>query len=86
MAKGRTRGVPDNELTLRQREIALLVADGYTNQGVAEQANIGTDWVKVQLIDIYSRLGIHEGNRRVKLAVRVLAKPEWWKEDLCSGS
>ncbi len=64
-------------LSRREREIAALVADGYTNVQIARHLRIGPSTVKNHTRNIYAKLGIQEmqGNPRVLLA-------RWyWREE-----
>ena len=53
---GRRRTV--EELTVRQREITLLVVQGLSNKEIARQLNIAEDTVKIHLHQVYRQLGI----------------------------
>lgn len=47
------------ELTARQTEVIRLVADGYTNQRIAESLGISPKTVKAHLEKVHQRLGVH---------------------------
>ena len=49
---------PLDLLTKREREIALLVADGKTNIEIARELNLAEITVKKSLSNIYARLGV----------------------------
>ena len=49
---------PLDLLTKREREIALLVADGKTNIEIAKELNLAEITVKKSLSNIYARLGV----------------------------
>ena len=59
---------PLGPLTAREREIALLVADGRTNREVAEQLVLSAKTIEAHLRNIYAKLGVRS---RVELARRV---------------
>ena len=61
-----TRGRP--LLTPREREIALLVADGLSNKQVASRVHLSIDTVKKNLSRIYAKFGVHD---RTELAARL---------------
>ena len=56
------RNIPDNYsnilLTIRELEIARLVADGFRNKEIADQLNISTLTVKSHLTNIYNKLEV----------------------------
>jgi two-component system nitrate/nitrite response regulator NarL len=45
-------------LTVRERQIALLVCDGLSNKQLGEQLNLTEGTVKVHLHKIYRKLGL----------------------------
>jgi len=51
------RGIVE-ELTARQREIMLIVAEGLSNKEIARRLNIAEGTVKIHLHQIYRQLGI----------------------------
>ena len=57
-------------LSVREREVALLVADGLSNPVIAARLNISARTVGAHLNNIYKRMGIHS---RVQLTRLVLA-------------
>ncbi len=63
-------GVPSaaNGLTQREREVALLVADGLRSREVAERLGIASQTVKSHLKTIFDKLGVRN---RVELARRL---------------
>jgi two-component system nitrate/nitrite response regulator NarL len=50
-------------LTKRQEEIVALVAEGFSNKGIAEKLNIGAGTVKVHLHNIFEALGVRSRRR-----------------------
>jgi DNA-binding CsgD family transcriptional regulator len=56
-------------LTARQWQIALLVTEGLSNKGIARKLGIMEGTVKVQMHEIFQRLGIE---KRTKLAMMVV--------------
>lgn len=49
----------NNKLTVREREIAQLIADGYTNPMIAKKLNISEHTVNAHRKKIFSKLGVH---------------------------
>ncbi|MDE3090531.1 MAG: helix-turn-helix transcriptional regulator, partial [Chloroflexota bacterium] len=48
-----------DQLTPREREIAALAAQGYTNQEIADELVIARDTVKTHMRSILTKLGLH---------------------------
>ena len=48
----------ERALTPRQREIAMLVAEGLTNKQIARRLNLTEGTVKLHLHSIYSKTGV----------------------------
>ena len=46
-------------MTKREREIIVLIADGLTNKGIAQQLNIATHTVKSHVHNIMEKLALH---------------------------
>jgi DNA-binding CsgD family transcriptional regulator len=61
--------VPADGLTQREREVALLVADGLRSREVAERLGIASQTVKSHLKTIFDKLGVRN---RVELARRLV--------------
>jgi DNA-binding NarL/FixJ family response regulator len=57
---------PREPLTLRDRQVLTLVADGCTNEEIAARLNLGTQTVKNRLSVLMERVG---AKNRVQLAV-----------------
>ena len=57
------------QLTQREKQIALLVAQGRTNGEIAAQLGLSQSTVKNRLVRIYDKLGV---NTRVELTSRVM--------------
>lgn len=51
-------GTAKPELTVREREIALLVADGLTNKEIGTELRISENTVKTQLKRIFEKMGV----------------------------
>jgi DNA-binding CsgD family transcriptional regulator len=60
---------PADGLTQREREVALLVADGLRSREVAERLGIASQTVKSHLKTIFDKLGVRN---RVELARRLV--------------
>ena len=63
------QGSPADGLTQREREVALLVADGLRSREVAERLGIASQTVKSHLKTIFDKLGVRN---RVELARRLV--------------
>ncbi len=57
-----------DRLTEREQEVAALVAEGMTNEGIAERLVISLATVKTHLVHTFKKLGI---SRRSELAEAV---------------
>ena len=55
-----------NDLSQREKEVALLVAKGETNQMIANDLDISYNTVKLHIASIFEKLGIRS---RVALAI-----------------
>jgi len=53
------RAKPSSPLTKREREVARLVAEGYSNEGVAAHLHISPRTVGKHLSNVYQKLRIH---------------------------
>lgn len=66
-----------DQLTPREREIALLASQGFTNKEIAEQLVIAPDTVKTHMRNILTKLGLHS---KAKLRVYWMNR-DWSKPD-----
>ena len=57
-------------LTSRETEILQLVADGRTNDDIAEIVNVSVKTIQVQLTSVYSKLGARNRTEAVVQAIR----------------
>jgi DNA-binding CsgD family transcriptional regulator len=62
------------KLTTRERETLRLVATGADNAGIAALMSITESTVENHLSTLYVKLGIVDGNRRVKAVLRYITK------------
>ena len=60
------------KLTERQAEVVRLVADGLSNRQIALVLGVNEKTVRTHITDALTRLGISQGNVRVRLARWVL--------------
>lgn len=66
----RTKQDPYNTLTSREREILKLLAEGYSNQKIAEMLVITPKTVEGHKTNLMAKLGIHNRIDLVKYALR----------------
>jgi len=66
-------------LTARQEEIMFLIAQGYTNAGIAKRLRLSERTVEHHIADIYIRLGIDSVD--TECHPRVMAVLSWLKRD-----
>jgi DNA-binding CsgD family transcriptional regulator len=59
------------ELTRRQRELLLLIANGYSNERIARQQGITANSVTEVLTAAYRRLGVADRAQAVAVALRL---------------
>lgn len=57
-----------NELTEREREIALLISKGFSNKAIGEQLFVSERTIKTHLSSIFAKTGVHS---RLKLALLI---------------
>jgi DNA-binding NarL/FixJ family response regulator len=62
--------VEQEELTPREREIVKLIAEGYTNQQIADLLHRSVKTIESHRANILRKLGIHDTIELVKYAVR----------------
>jgi DNA-binding NarL/FixJ family response regulator len=63
----------DNEagpLTNREREVLILIAEGYTNREIAQMLHISPKTVDVHRTNIMQKLGLHNRTELIKYAIR----------------
>ncbi|RFU67941.1 response regulator transcription factor [Bacillus sp. V59.32b] len=72
MAKMRSRNVqlPHEQLTNREMEILLLMAEGKTNQEIADELFIALKTAKVHVSNILSKLEVHDRTQAVIYAFK----------------
>lgn len=58
--------MPIIEMTGREKEICILLAEGLTNKEIAKKLYISEGTVKNHISNVYAKTGIHD---RAKLAV-----------------
>ena len=57
------------ELTTRESEIALLIAQAHSNKEISRALNIAPGTVKMHLANIYQKLGV---DGRIQLALHII--------------
>jgi DNA-binding NarL/FixJ family response regulator len=77
IANVKTRLIPKKEgmtlLSPREQEVVCLVAEGMSNQDIANQLKLGEHTVRNYLFHIFDKLGL---SSRVELALYALSQPE----------
>jgi len=63
-------GVPATALTERQREIVALIAEGLTNQAMADRLGLARALVSQHVADILWRLGVTSRNEIAVWAIK----------------
>ncbi len=58
-----------NGITERQWDVWKLVADGLTNHEIATELNWGSTVIGYELFQLYKKLRVSEGSKRVKLVL-----------------
>ncbi|MBP7479096.1 MAG: response regulator transcription factor [Spirochaetaceae bacterium] len=56
------------ELTTREKEIALLLINGYGNEQIAEKLNLAIQTVRNQVSNIYFKLGVKDRFEMIRLS------------------
>jgi DNA-binding NarL/FixJ family response regulator len=77
MVGRRREGGPLDELTPREREVLGLMAEGRSNQGIAEALIVTVAAVERHVTSIFSKLGLHqapEDHRRVLAVLQYLRR------------
>jgi two-component system response regulator NreC len=59
-----------DELTVRQREVLILIADGVSNSEIATRLDISAKTVARHRENIMARLNLHSRTELVKYAIR----------------
>lgn len=59
-----------NGLTSREREVLQLIAEGYTNKGIAEILSISVKTVQTHRTNLMSKLDLHDRGELIKYAIQ----------------
>ena len=70
VTKGERGDVPGEPLTAREREVLKLIADGHTNQAIAEQLGLSRKTVDSHRANAMRKLDLHDVTEVVKYALR----------------
>jgi DNA-binding NarL/FixJ family response regulator len=72
----RPRGEPLEQLTDRERDVLALMAEGLSDQGIADRLTVAVSTVVTHTGKIFRKLGIESpaSNRRVSAVLRYLAR------------
>ncbi|PLT30274.1 response regulator [Peribacillus deserti] len=70
MVKMRQKALPHEQLTLREKEILLLMAQGKTNQEIADELFIALKTVKVHVSNVLSKLDVQDRTQAVIYAFK----------------
>ncbi|PWA12178.1 DNA-binding response regulator [Pueribacillus theae] len=62
--------VPHDSLTEREREVLSLIADGKTNQDIADELFIGIKTVKTHVSNIFQKLNVEDRTQAAIYAIR----------------
>ena len=60
----------DEELTNRELELLVLIAEGKTNKEISDLLNISLNTVQVHRLNLMKKLDIHDSTQLVRFAVR----------------
>ena len=69
VASGRSVA-PSQLLTMREREVLQLIAEGYSNREIADQLHISVKTVGVHRLNIMQKLDLHSPTELTKYAIR----------------
>lgn len=61
---------PIDQLTAREREVLQLIAEGYTNQSIAQMLHIAVSTVERHRANLMSKLNIHDVSGLTRLAIQ----------------
>jgi DNA-binding NarL/FixJ family response regulator len=70
VTKGERGDGPGEPLTAREREVLKLIADGHTNQAIAEQLGLSRKTVDSHRANAMRKLDLHDVTEVVKYALR----------------
>ncbi len=59
---------PYEDLTIREREVLQLVAEGFTNHQIAEMLSLSIKTVKTHRLHLMQKLDLHDRTELVKYA------------------
>ena len=63
-------GSPIERLTAREREVLQLIAEGYTNQSIAQMLHIAVSTVERHRANLMSKLDVHDVSGLTRLAIK----------------
>jgi len=63
-------GSPIERLTAREREVLQLIAEGYTNQSIAQMLSIAVSTVERHRANLMSKLDVHDVSGLTRLAIQ----------------
>jgi DNA-binding NarL/FixJ family response regulator len=73
----KSRPSPYEQLTMRQREVLQLLAEGYTAKEIAEKTRLSINTVETHRTNIMNRLNIHDVAGLVRYAIsKGIIQPE----------
>lgn len=70
VGESRGQSAPDGTLTEREREVLQLIAEGHTNQAIAQQLQISVKTVGVHRLNLMQKLDLHNLADLTKYAIR----------------
>jgi two-component system response regulator NreC len=71
LQRGEAERKPYDGLTPREREVLALIAEGHTNQQIANRLFISIKTVQTHRAHIFEKLGLHDRTELVRYAIRV---------------